>query len=151
MFLSLEQWGKTDRKDQRFSDITRAFQHLSADNSGVYAVVLRCRWCCYERTCCGVIAGSDALRAYVMFTLICSSITLSLTSALCELLAIYDYDYCARECDSHTHTTTTLISLLLLTLHEQAVFPRSRIVLPKLQLIRHLLRVFPFHVKETGV
>ena len=44
-----------------------------------------------------------------------------------------------------------LIQLLLLALHEQAVFPRSRIVLPKLQLIRHLLRVFPFHVKETGV
>ena len=54
--------------------------------------------------------------------------------------------------DSHTkHTYTTHYKLLLLTLHEQAVFPRSRIVLPKLQLVRHLLRVFPLHVKKTGV
>ena len=62
MFLSLEQWGKTERKDQRFSDITRAFQHLSA----VAAYILS--FCdavgVATNACCGAIAGSDALSAY---------------------------------------------------------------------------------------
>ena len=54
---------------------------ISAENSARYeccrfampSVLLRTR-----TKCCGVIAGSDALRAsHVMFTLICSSVTLS--------------------------------------------------------------------------
>ena len=73
---------------------------------GIYTVVLRCRWCCYERVlwCNCRFWCSECLRKD---TLICSLVLLSLYICALWTIAIYDYDYCTRECDSHTHTTTT--------------------------------------------
>ena len=105
------------------------------------------RWCVVATNTCGAIAGSDALSAHgrILYILLLSLYIY----ALYELLLYYSHSFTC----SHATTSRALLVnlLLLLALHEQAVFPRSRIVLTKLQRIRHLLRVFPFHVKESGV
>jgi len=90
----------------------RAFQHVSAENSARYeccrfamplVVLLRTRTCC-----CGVIAGSDALRAFAcVYSDMLWSSTLSLY--ICALCTLATTTTTARASTTPTRAAATLI------------------------------------------